>query len=85
MVYHTTQHKSDSTWAPELATALVFLDEHFEVSVGHQQGAGQGEVGRGARAAALAEPVHYGRALVAVAICGGEVALLTQQNTTGTG
>ena len=47
---------------------VLFLDECFHEPVGDEEGGRQGEVGNGARAPSLAQPIRDGRTLICVAI-----------------
>ena len=46
----------------------LFLDECFHEPVGDEEGGRQGEVGNGARAPSLAQPIRDGRTLICVAV-----------------
>ena len=59
--------------AHTLSALVLFLNECFHEPVGDEEGGGQGEVGDGARASPLAQPISDGRTLVCVAVYRREI------------
>ena len=59
--------------AHTLSALVLPLNECFHEPVGDEEGGGQGEVGDGARAPSLAQPICDGRTLICVAVYKREI------------